>query len=214
MHDYIMNEYVIDPANSSAGTDWVVTFPTKTFYYGPWYLFPDGSIIGQVQGLFQRNYYDGACDNVDLRIFDREERSTTASLQFSPQRTSTPQICWEANVITFNNSNVLGSTNLSNVPAPVPSGTPNGWLRIGFPSAGYTYTHLSGLSYHVLYGGATTRTSPAGVVTTAAASTYYGLPTIGFSVNRYGYNNLPTATGTVLSNYGGNFIHKGSRRIN
>jgi hypothetical protein len=41
------------------------------------------------------------------------------------------------------------------------------------------------------------------------------LPAIGFSVNRYTYKEMPTASGTVLANFGGNFggnfMHKGSR---
>jgi hypothetical protein len=210
MHNAIMNEYVVDPANNSAGTDWVVTFPTKTFYYSPWILWSDGSITGHVNGLFQRNYNDGACDNVVLNEFDREEVSTTSAVQFSPSRTSTPQICWEANVITFNNSNVFGSTNSRNIPAPVPSGTPAGWLRMGFPNGA---SSIYAGQYHTLVGGQTTRTAPSGTVTQQASATYFGLPSIGFAVNRYTFNNMPTSTGTVLSNYGGNFIHKGTRNI-
>lgn len=211
LHENVMNEYVVDPAQSSAGTDWVVTFPTKRFYYPIRWIWSDGSITLQVEALFQRNYNDGACDNVGLYLYDREERGPTTTVQFSPQLTSTPQICWEANVVTFNNSAVFGSTNVRNVPTPVPGGTPAGWMRINFPS-GASSIYLG--SYHTLVGGTTTRTSPAGTVTTASLATYFGLPTIGFAAHRYTYNNMPTATGTVLSNYGGTFIHKGNRRIN
>ncbi|MBI3148129.1 MAG: hypothetical protein HYZ17_06400 [Betaproteobacteria bacterium] len=217
MQDDIANEYVIEPVNSSAGTDWVVSFPTKRFYYGPWLHFPDGAILGRVQGLFQRNYYDGASDLLDLRIFDREERSTGATICFSTSYRCPPiyETFWAANAVTLNNSVVLGSNYVANHPAAVPYGTPDGWLRMGFPNGTYhtTYPHLANREYHALYGGPTLRRKSDGTEITQPAVTYYGLPVIGFAVHRYTFNAMPTASGTVLSNYGGSFVHKGVRRF-
>ena len=122
MHDHIMNEFVLDEATNS-GTDWVVTMPTKRFYVS------NGT--GTPARLFQRNFNktDGACDDVELNIYDREERTTSTPLDFSPPPpTQSNALCWEANVITFNNSNVLGSANVANIPTDFE----NGWLDIGF----------------------------------------------------------------------------------
>lgn len=110
MHNSQLNEYIIDTA-TKAGTDWVVTMPTKRYYV------QRGT--GNAMPPFQRNFNgtNGACDDLTLNIYDREERTVTLPLTFSPPPpTSTNAICWEANVITFNNTNVLGSTNLANIP--------------------------------------------------------------------------------------------------
>jgi hypothetical protein len=66
-----------------------------------------------VQTLFQRNFLaTGACDDVLVAQYDREERTVVSQTAFSPPPpTLTDSLCWEANVITFNNSNVLGSKN-------------------------------------------------------------------------------------------------------
>ena len=102
MHDHIMNEFVLD-AGTNSGTDWVVTMPTKRFYVG----LGDGTPLR----LFQRNFNktDGACDDVSLNIYDREEDTTSTPIDFSPPPPSQSNaICWEANVITFNDSNRAG----------------------------------------------------------------------------------------------------------
>lgn len=235
MHNAIVNEYVVDgsSANTAFGTDWVVTFPTKTFYYNTAgrVAYADGTIEIPVRKLFQRNYYGsealgsdtGACDNVELRRWDREERSPVQQGGFSPPRPgeATPTICWEANVITFNNSNVLASKNSRNVTAPVPNyATPEGWQRLGFPLAAYSLASAPAsvvatyVNAHYLAGGFTTYiASGATAATTADFATYYGLPSIGFAVNRFTFNAMPTSTGTVLSNYGASFIHKGSKSV-
>ena len=102
MRDNIYNEFVLD-AGTKSGTDWVVTMPTKRYYY---------NCDLNVLKLFQRNFrLVGACDDV------RSTQSTTAKKQRcgrsrrSRRRRpgSIDSLCWEANVITFNNTNVLAS---------------------------------------------------------------------------------------------------------
>jgi len=196
MHDHIMNEFVLD-AGTNSGTDWVVTMPTKRFYVS------NGT--GTPPVLFQRNFNktDGACDDVQLNIYDREENTTSTPIDFSPPPpTQTNSLCWEANVVTFNNTNVLGSANVANVPTTFE----NGWLDIGFfdPANAPIHTLSTGLSIVTdIFGG---------VVNTPA--TYVGLPVVGFAVQSFANGNLP-AVGTVstLSNYGGNFVQKGTRRV-
>ncbi|HEY0725899.1 MAG TPA: hypothetical protein VGD41_18275, partial [Pyrinomonadaceae bacterium] len=120
MHDHVFNEYVLD-TSIHAGTDWVVTMPTKRFYVA------NGT--GTPPKLFQRNFNttSGACDDVSLNIYDREEDTTSTPLGFSPPApTATNAVCWEANVITFNNSNVLASANVANITTTFQ----NGWLDL------------------------------------------------------------------------------------
>jgi hypothetical protein len=197
MHDNVYNEFVLDTATKS-GTDWVITMPTKTFYYS-------GTIV---QYLFQRNFTpDGACDDVVITQYDREERTVVSQTTFSPPPpTNTDSICWEANVITFNNSNVLGSKNVANIP----TGFQNGWVAMNF--RGDT---VQGTSIHVLAGnGSTVFNTATGTTSSTFLTTFNGLPTIGFAVQSFNNGTLTGAGGaSVLSNYGGNFVHKFTRSI-
>src|SRR5207302_236839 len=120
IHNNVYNEFVLDAATKS-GTDWVLTMPTKRNYYS-------GT---QVINLFQRNFLStGACDDVLITQYDREERTVAGQTSFSPPPpTNVDSLCWEANVITFNNSNVLGSKNVANIPTTFA----NGWVTLNFP---------------------------------------------------------------------------------
>jgi len=196
MHDHVMNEFVLDSLTNS-GTDWVVTMPTKRFYVS------NGT--GAPPRLFQRNFNKtaGACDDVDLAIYDREENTTSTPLDFSPPPpTLSNAICWEANVITFNNSNVLGSTNSANVPTTFE----NGWLDVGFFPASVS-------------GGVHTLPNNDTIVTDIFAffnegpATYVGLPVIGFAVQSFANGAINVGGVDTLSNYGGNFVQKSTRRI-
>ena len=192
MHDNVFNEFVLDTGTASL-TDWVVTFPTKRFYINLG--------TGNAPKLFQRNFNKtaGSCDDVSLGIFDREE--FTAPTSFSPPPpTQTNSLCWEANVLTFANSNLLGSKNLSNVPTSFQ----NGWLLLGFP------TTASNVQAHILQNVlGTTITTIGGGSSLGQNATYFGLPVIGFAVQDFVNGTLPgTGGGFVLSAYGGNFVQK------
>ena len=196
MHDHIMNEFVLD-ANTNSGTDWVVTMPTKRFYVA------NGT--GTPSRLFQRNFNktDGACDDVDLNIYDREEDTTSTPLDFSPPPPSQSNaLCWEANVVTFNNTNVLASANSANIPTSFE----NGWLDIGFFPATVT------APVHTLGNDATIVTDIF-ANSTVGPATYVGLPVVGFAVQTFSNNVLTVNSVNVLSNYGSSFVQKGTRRI-
>jgi hypothetical protein len=209
MHNTVLNEYVLDSGTKSQ-TDWVVTMPTKRFYVNA----PFG---GNAPRLFQRNFNAaGSCDDVSLNIYDREERTSTTPITISPPPpVNVNAICWEANVITFNGvtvgfSNVLGSTNVANI--PVPGGFQNGWLNLGFPSpiAG------AAANVHTLINVANTAITTIGGGTTFGNTvTYFGLPVVGFAVVSYSNGTLTVGQPpvNVLSNYGGNFKHKNNTKI-
>lgn len=200
MHDQVMNVYVDDVATRS-GTDWVITFPTKRFYVQ--------TGTGSAPRLFQRNFNDGSgsCDDVSLGIYDREERTSSTPQNFSPPPPNPVNaVCWEANVLTFNNSNVLASTNNVNLNVSALS-FEHGWLNVGFFPG--TVTGL----VHQLGNAATSITTIGGATTAPAAHTYFGLPVVGFEVESYTNGTLVVGGVNVLSNYGGNFVHKTTTRI-
>jgi len=203
MHDQIMNEYVLDTGTRS-GTDWVITMPTKRYYVA------NGT--GTPSKLFQRNFNKtaGACDDVDLFIYDREEQTSSIPLDFSPPPVQgTTCLPWEANVLTFANSRVLNSANLVNVDPPL--GFQHGWMDLGFQPSTVTPP------IHQLINTNTT-VAPLGSAPGATTTvTYNGLPVIGFAVQSFFNGTLKVGTGLeehfVQSSYGGNFVQKGSRFI-
>ena len=188
MHDQILNEYVVS-TGLAALTDWVVTMPTKRKYIavGP------GNNAGK---LFQKNFNStaGSCDDIEITLFDREER-TIQEVDFSPPPPGGNALCWEANVVTFNSGNLLGSVNSANVDTPFATG----WARITF----------SDVAQHQLANEDTDITSPSGA-SPSETVTYLGLPVIGFAVTRYANGTLAN---NVLSNYGESFAHKLTRTI-
>jgi hypothetical protein len=198
MHDTVLNEFVLDKVTSS-GTDWVVTFPTKRFYVHRG--------TGPADKIFQRNFNNtaGACDDVTLSLYDREEESTSTPATFSPPPpTLTNSICWEANIITFNNSNVFGSQNSANIN----TGYQNGWLNLSFAAP------PMGLTYHTL--GNTTNTTHvwgAPGTTVGETKTYVGLPVVGFAAVSY-TNGVLLVNGTqVLADYGSSLKQKDTTLI-
>jgi hypothetical protein len=189
MHDNLLNEFVLDKATKS-GTDWVITMPTKRFYVA-------NGTGNTTNSLFQRNFdgNKGACDDIVLTRYDREERTVKSGISFSPPPpTPTDSICWEANVISFASSNVLGSKNVANLPTTFE----NGWANLNFwPATSAVQT----AGKHML-------------VNPDSLNTYYGLPTIGFAVQTFNNGTLQVGGVGVQSTYGGSFQHKQTRRIN
>ena len=105
-------------------------------------------------------------------------------------------------MVTFNNSNVLASSNTANINTTFE----HGWLNLGFfpqsPPAGVTGT------VHTLTSTNTTVTDPFGFFLTGQTATYFGLPLVGFMVEAF-LNGVQTIGGVgVQNNYGGNFVHK------
>ncbi len=197
MHDNLINTYTVE-SGLAAGTDWVVTFPTKADYVvvapgAAWVATPPfatkfgagGTRPGTLNPASDPLVAGGACELVSLTIWDREENTPTGDVDFSPQPPGgEDSLCWETNVITFNDTDVLNSQNLRlNVPT---QGFPNGWLRLSFLAASQTITSVD-------------------------LDVYDGLPVIGFAVENYVNGTL--SGGTVLSNYGTLFNHRATRSV-
>ena len=186
----LFNEWVLETATQS-GTDWVVTFPTKKLYVAVG--------AGAAVAPFNANFNNGAsCDIFTASFYNREEATTLVQAVIipSPPPVILPSVnsfCYEANVLTFSNSNMLGSTNGYNVDTTVVGRT--GHLVINFDQA-----------VQVL-------TPTASTINAAAAvpQRHFGLPVVGFMIEDFANGNVGTPP--VLSNYGGNFVHKYRRQI-
>lgn len=192
MHDQLINDYVLDNVTLS-GTDWVITMPTKRYYVPV-----DAPPLNQtVYEPFTVPFYtNGACEVVGLEYWDREEQYVSTVNFSPPPPVQYNSLCWETNVVTFRNSNVLGSSNSANI--PINSNFQDGWARISFNNPA---NKLDGVETEIVTStGATSYTNTV---------TYYGLPVVGFMVQDFVNGDV----GGVLSNYGGNFNHKMTRNI-
>jgi hypothetical protein len=191
MHNNVFNEFVLEPTTRS-GTDWVVNFPTKNYYY-------TGVTVTK---LFQSNFTaTGACDDVVVTQYDREERTVISQTSFSPPPpTQTDSLCWETNVISFNGTNVLGSKNVTTLPTTFTAG----WAALNFNGS----TVPAG-RHQLIGGGSTVFNTKTGTTIGLLSTTFNGLPVIGFAAITFENGTLSVGPGALLqSNYGGNFNHK------
>jgi hypothetical protein len=206
MNESVYNEYVLHTETLSK-TDWVITFPTKSQYY----VLDPTTGIRDVQKLFQRDFKaGGACDDLSIARFDREERRPTSTGDFSPRPPSgTNSLCWEANVVTFG----AGAASLLNAKNRVNLGVAPydaGWAKFTFIQPTGTNT------WHTLVGGSTVyHDLVAGTQTTLSTVTYTGLPMIGFAAQQFNNGTLTDGAGrSVWASYVGRIAHRFSKKIN
>ena len=208
MHDAIFNEYAVLSVGGTPilASEWVVTFPTKRFYVDKIApaLLPFQNVFAGAEGS------GTAPVDIRLNVFNREEADGTsdcldggadACVDFSPSlpgTISTPQLFWEAQVVTFNQPNTFNSTNAitgntlvlgSKLAANVDVGTygfTEGWMKMRFWD-----DTIAPLNLHV------SRADAAG-------QRYVGMPVTGFWAEN-------TQTTDVLRNFAGIWKHKASR---
>lgn len=201
MHDAIYNEY--DTSTSRGATsEWVVTFPTKRFYVD---TASPAAVVRPFTNPFRNN--GSSCEEVGIAYYDREERELVGDIDVSPPPPSGagPALCYEAQVVTFNQSAVaagtgpsaiLGSTYATNITTNGSSGVfGEGWLRMEFndPATPEVDNFMQ---------------IAAGTGGTPPAFYYVGLPATGFWAARY--VNSAAAPG-VIANYASTYRHRGSR---
>jgi hypothetical protein len=195
MHQNLYGEYALD-ADISAKTEWVVTFPTKSFYVDP-----ARSISPvPVEPFTRARSSNGACEPYTVAgFFDREEQTPlipVGDLVPSPippgEDPTVPVFCWEANVLEFTfgaantgTSEVLGSDNTTHLGSEFY----NGWMNLLFATQ-FTDNGVA---------------SPGGSV-----QTYFGLPVTGFAVQKFTNSNAQPG---LLAQYGGLFPHRGLKNI-
>jgi len=222
MNNQVLNEYALSP-NTDSLTEWVLTFPTKRFHV-------DTRIVTDPIPPFSVLFEEGsACEPITFNIWDREE----VELQDDPEGVSPPEqspqppgppptidtfdLCFESNVVRFvregagDNDQVDGDTPDTQPGATEILGEPNfttlfvppsfisGWAQFNFdpeeidPGLGFPAT--------------------ARRISSADGVDYVGLPVVGFQASTVTNSTLVVDGNQVLSNYGGAFRHRGSRRI-
>lgn len=195
----ISNDYVIDTGRASQ-TDWVVTFPTKRFHvdagfeYSVWNSAgshwdfvnnTDGTGAGLAPFQNEWSYAKGeACNDIAISYWDNEEYvqpDPEKTIDFSPSRPGhekKPTLCYQTNIITFNEGTVVGGDLLKQNLNFVQPDFRFGWMNIGF-------------------NGVSTSENGHGKVA--------GLPVIGFSATTMKNNS---ANPGVNNNYGSLIDHK------
>lgn len=165
-HATVANDYVLEP-DVQAGTDWVVTFPTKQVYVNGIVPVPPFTQVWDPET-------STACEEFVIRYWDREEQEPIVidPNDFSPPPPFDPDIfafCHEANVLTFNDSDVLNASDRTGTSFTLNEGYVNGWAEIIFPNDLQTFDQL-----------------------------FTGLPTIGFMVQHY-VNGDANGTGVLAN---------------
>lgn len=228
MNNQIMNEYVVSP-NTNGLTEWVLTHPTKRFSVDPLIIGEGTDAIPPFSVVFDED----SCEPITFRLWDREEIELADDpVGVIPPRPSplppTPpdepdtfDLCFEANVVRFlrvdvdgddvalpgdnaavtelapANTEILGENRFTTL--FMPASFISGWTQfsfdpesidplLAFPASARRISSLDGVDY-------------------------VGLPTIGFQASTIANNTLVVDGNAVLSNYGGTFKHRGSRRI-
>jgi hypothetical protein len=210
------SEYVLD-AGTASQTDVVTTMPTRHHYVGA------GAPAAPFSqpGTWLANCSTAAGQPLGERLsayfFDREERGAENSESSIPGDPSTPtnRLCAAVAVgyvgpaLNVNGpgpaSPTLGSTTLGTFLGGrirVPSGLPNGWLRMQ-PLSSLPLTSLASSMRQDLATGAITN----------GAHVYSGLPVVGFGVRTFRNGTLACGTGACQGNYGGSFPFKYRRSI-
>ena len=196
MSPRVINEFYVEetgPVNFAS--EWVINFPTKRYYVDVNPALDFGNLfVPVVRAPFvDRFNAAGSCQEVRITMYDREEQTVTAAGGgFSPRPPGpdADSLCWEAQVITFNQgdrftneepSDILGSTYFKNVT----TGYDNGWAHVNF------------------MGSPALRASAEGVV-------FNGLPVTGFFATNADNSNMDDG---VLANYSALFRHRTERSI-
>lgn len=192
----IYNEYQTS-TTLRAGSDWVVTFPTKSFYVDEQFIGTGNPAIPPFTRVYDGTNSKYSCVAIGLAIYNQEEKTTTGNLPgFSPLPPGAPpsSLCRETNVISFldvtvapTQSGVLGSRLLSNVKPAVGAA---GWLRLDLDPATERHTMLA----------------------SANGNVFHGLPVTGFLATNVVNGNATVVNGvSTLGNYSGVFNHRRSR---
>ncbi len=214
MRDTLMNEFILD-AGTASQTDWVVTFPTKRDYI---------TTTTFAQPFSAAFTNAGACDPYAFQVYNREEGQPGTAPNVilpspRPPVTSAPgsNLCWEANVVPFQASSLLGSTNTNalvttfhttatttpgslTTPALRSTQGPNGWFVMSFNA------NAAPAIQRTIAPTAFTATGVSMTIPAPATGVHVGLPVIGAMFQNY------NRTG-VVSTYGGVSGHKYTRNI-
>lgn len=166
MVDQIHNQYATE-AIIGGSTEWVVTHPTKAQHVN------GASPLAPFTTLFANGV---ACEPINLEFWDRNEAQSPLGpiLPSPPPPSGGPaSLCYEANVITFNDSlqtvygggtvsDVLGSRLSVNFDVTGAAGFETGWAQLRFNDIALPGSHM--------------------MINDGSGRAYQGLPVVGFAV--------------------------------
>lgn len=191
----VHNDYVTD-ASISATTDWVLTFPTKTFHVTP---------VPAIEPFTESWDGQGACEPSSLTVTNREESNppppatSSSGPDFSPSpEIDTPEpgnfdvpICYESTIVQFAEESAAGGTSAIAIGVNSYLDDADGWASISFDPADADST-FSGADRLL--------------VDDAANDYLVGLPVVGFALQKY--VNGDAGGAGVLANYAMTVKHK------
>ena len=205
---------------TNARTEWLLTFPTKTFHTVN--VEPDEEGDADAVPPFTELFGAEDCEPVffERNLFNREEQTSQPGSDgpvVSPQEPGdTPQefeLCFESQVVRFGPADEFDDLTESelfkeptdrvvNIDPVSELGFNTGWTRLSFNPIADDGSQIAGEEVH--------ESLPSD-----EGSVYQGLPVIGFSVTKFSNGTLvDDVTGeSVRANYAGSFMHRGTRRI-
>ena len=210
MASEIYNDYVTDSA-IAATTDWLMTFPTKAFHVNG---------TEPVEPFSELWTGKSACEPTELAAVDREESTPppppapgSSGPDFSPAPppvAGTPPagddvpLCYEATIVQFGTETAMGSSTVA-VGVNAFLDAPNGWATISMMPADLDATlKLCGTDADITTVG--DQTNPCDRSINAGDAELFGLPVVGFAVQKY-VNGSANSAG-ALANYGMATEHK------
>ena len=189
MASEVYNDYVTDSA-IGATTDWLMTFPTKAFHVNS---------TEPVEPFSKLWNGQSACEPTELSAVDREESTPppppspgSSGPDFSPKPPSDPvappagddvPLCYEATIVQFATETAMGSSTVA-VGVNQYLEAANGWATISMMPADLDST----LGPCGTDGDITTTgdwTDPCDRSIDAGDGTLFGLPVVGFAVQKY-----------------------------
>ena len=209
MASEVYNDYVTDPA-IAATTDWLMTFPTKAFHV---------NATEPVEPFAK--LWDGqkACEPASMRALDREESTPptvppgSAGPDFSPAPPGAPapapgnddvSLCYEATIMQFAGESAAGTSTVA-VGVSALLDANDGWATVSMMPADLDTT----LGFCGTDGNRLTlgdRTTPCDRSINSGDAEMFGLPVVGFAVQKY-VNGSAGGAG-VLANYAMATEHK------
>ncbi len=234
MRNQILNEYAVSP-NTDGLTEWVLTHPTKRFSVDSRSPTVGSTAVPPFSVLFNsdEDRPGTSCEPIVFRLWDREEIELREAPgndlpprpsplpPTPPPEVDTFDLCYEANVVRFIRADAVdGSPVVPDDNEAVAGASPEATEILGevrFTTLFMPSSFISGWAQFDFDPG---RIDPllsfpatARRISDADGVDYVGLPTVGFQASTVTNNTIVVDGNAVLSNYGGTFKHRGSRKI-
>lgn len=217
MADEVMNDYIIDPA-INAQTDWVLTFPTKTFHVNNATkdTADDENNAAGLPGVY--NPFEvpwnkrTACEPSRMSVYDREEAYVppgSGDPDFSPAPPTQAQyddllLCYEVTVLQFGDESVTNNDSTVTGVGALLGDYVDGWANLDLgPQAQYAGRYVA----HAATATTAKVTYDFERTLCDANNCAEGLPVTGFAAVEYTNGN---AASGVMANYAFSTVHKTS----